>query len=64
MTLFNSEDGTFYKPENYGLPFNSTANDYVLAIDDMYALGWLVSDRYQPEGKSVHLYIRANNAAP
>lgn len=51
MTLFNNEDGTFYKPENYGLPFNSTANDYLLAIDDMYALGWLVSDRYQPEGK-------------
>jgi len=51
MTLFNNQDGTFYKPENYGLPFNSTANDYFLAIDDMYALGWLVSDRYQPKDK-------------
>lgn len=51
MTLFNNEDGTFYKPENYGLPFNSIANDYFLAIDDMYALGWLVSDRYQPKDK-------------
>lgn len=51
MTLFNTEHGTYYKPENYGLPFNSTANDYMLAIDDVYNLGWLVTDRYQPKGK-------------
>ena len=51
MTLFNEESGTYYKPENYGLPFNSTANDYLLVIDDVHSLGWLVSDRYQPKGK-------------
>lgn len=51
MTLFDSETGTFYKPENYGLPFNSTANDYLIAFDELDSLGWLVSDRYQPEGK-------------
>ena len=51
MTLFDSENGTFYKPENYGLPFNSTANDYLIAFDELDSLGWLVSDRYQPEGK-------------
>ena len=61
MTLFNSEDGTFYKPENYGLPFNSTANDYFLAIDDMYALGWLVSDRYQPKDKvCIYSFVPTN----
>lgn len=51
VTLFDSEDGVFYKPENYGLPFNSTANDYLIAFDELDSLGWLVSDRYQPEGK-------------
>ena len=51
MTLFDTDSGTFYKPENYGLPFNSTANDYLLAIDEENGLGYLVSDRYQPEGK-------------
>ena len=51
MTLLDSESGTFYKPENYGLPFNSTANDYLVAFDEMDSLGWLVSDRYQPAGK-------------
>ena len=50
-TVFDSEDGSFYKPENYGLPFNSTANDYLIAFDELDSLGWLVSDRYQPEGK-------------
>lgn len=51
MTLFDGETGTFYKPENYGLPFNSTSNDYLIAFDELDSLGWLVSDRYQPEGK-------------
>ena len=61
MTLFNNQDGTFYKPENYGLPFNSTANDYFLAIDDMYALGWLVSDRYQPKDKvCIYTFVPTN----
>ena len=51
MTLYDSEEGRFYRPENYGLPFNSTANDYLLAIDELNELGYLVSDRYQPSGK-------------
>lgn len=51
MTNFNEDEGTFYKPKNYGFPFNSTANDYLIAIDDLYNLGWLVSDRFQPKDK-------------
>jgi hypothetical protein len=51
MTRYNSDEGEFFEPENCGLPYNSDANDYLLAIDDMNQLGWLVSDRFQPEGK-------------
>jgi len=51
MTLFDSESGKFYTPENFGMPYNSKANDYLIAFDDLDSLGWLVSDRYQPEGK-------------
>ncbi|BCS86450.1 hypothetical protein prwr041_23430 [Prevotella herbatica] len=51
MTRYNSDKNSFFPPENYGLPFNSTANDYLLAIDDFDQLGWLVTDRNQPEGK-------------
>ncbi len=51
MTRFNSDKNEFYEPENIGLPYNSTANDYLLAIDDFDQLGWLVTDRRQPKGK-------------
>ena len=54
----DGEDGTFLSPENVGFPFNSTANDYLLAIDELNQLGWFVSDRYQPEGKvCVYVFI-------
>lgn len=51
MSTFDHDNGVYYSPENIGLPFNSTANDYLLAIDDIDNLGWLVTDRCQPEGK-------------
>lgn len=55
MTLFDSESGQYYKPENYGLPFSSTANDYMVTFSETDSLGWLVSDRYQP-ADSVCIY--------
>ena len=51
MTRYDREKGSYLVPENYGLPFNSTANDYLLVIDEPDSLGWLVTDRRQPEGK-------------
>lgn len=56
MTRFDADNGQFYQPENYGLPFNSEANDYLIAIDELDTLAWLVSDRHQPEGK-VCIYV-------
>ncbi|MBR1469862.1 MAG: hypothetical protein IJ605_07125 [Prevotella sp.] len=56
MTRYDNENARFYRPENYGLPFNSTANDYFIAFDEVNELGYLVSDRYQPEGQ-VCIYI-------
>lgn len=47
----DGEDGSFLAPENVGFPFNSTANDYLLAIDELAQMGWLVTDRRQPEGQ-------------
>lgn len=51
MARLNTDSMSFYKPENIGLPFNSKANDYMCIIDDMNNLGWLVTDRRQPQGK-------------
>lgn len=55
MTTYDNENARWYEPQNYGLPFNSTANDYLLVVDDLDTLGWLVTDRYQP-ADSVCIY--------
>ena len=57
----DGEDGTFLSPENIGFPFNSTANDYLMVIDEINQFGWFVSDRYQPDGQ-VCIYIFLPNA--
>jgi tetratricopeptide (TPR) repeat protein len=56
MTRYDSESGQFLRPDHVGMPFNSPANDYMMAIDESRQLGWFVSDRYQPEGK-VCVYV-------
>lgn len=54
----DGEDGTFLSPENVGFPFNSPANDYLLAIDELNQIGYFVSDRYQDEGNAcVYIFI-------
>ena len=60
ITRADSEENTFLKPDNIGLPFNSPANDYMYALDDYHNLGWFASDRYQPEGK-VCVYVFVPN---
>ncbi len=51
VTRFDIESGKYLKPENIGMPFNSTGNDYMYAIDELDSIGWFVTDRNQPEGK-------------
>jgi len=51
VTTYNSDEGKYLEPQNYGLPYNSEANDYLLAFDELDSLGWLVTDRRQPKGK-------------
>lgn len=73
MTSYDLDRSEWYKPQNYGLPFNSTANDYLLAIDDVDTLGWLVTDRHQPadslciytfEPKATRVDFSADNLSP
>ena len=56
LTRYDSRSGSFLKPENIGMPFNSEANDYMYAIDEANRIGYFASDRRQPEGK-VCIYI-------
>ena len=55
-TRFDADEGRFLEPENIGMPFNSEANDYMFAIDELNNIGWFVTDRNQTEGK-VCIYI-------
>jgi len=58
VTRYNTGTNAFLAPEQLGMPFNSSANDYMLVIDEAKGLGWFVSDRNQPEDKvCVYLFI-------
>ena len=50
MTRYDSRSGSFLKPENIGMPFNSEANDYMYAVDEANHIGYFATDRRQPEG--------------
>lgn len=60
VTRYDSEDNTYLRPSNIGMPFNSSANDYLYAIDEFNNLGWFVTDRNQP-ADSVCVYIFVPN---
>lgn len=56
VTRYDSEDNTYLRPSNLGMPFNSAANDYLYAIDEWNNLGWFASDREQP-ADTVCVYV-------
>ena len=51
VSRYDSESGKYLLAENIGLPFNSSANDYMYAIDEMNGIGYFATDRRQPEDK-------------
>lgn len=61
MTRYDESTGTYMKPENIGMPFNSTANDYFYIADEYDGVGWFATDRNQPAGK-VCIYSFVLNA--
>lgn len=56
-----SDDG-FLLPQNVGMPYNSTANDYLLAIDETTGVGWWATDRNSIPGK-VTIYVFVPSSA-
>lgn len=56
VSRINPATGRYFKPENIGMPFNSSANDYMMAIDEQNGLGWFATDRGMAPD-SVCLYI-------
>lgn len=60
VTRYDIEDAEYLKSENIGMPFNSPANDYMYAIDELNNIGWFASDRFQP-ADSVCVYVFVPN---
>lgn len=51
VSRYSLVNDAYLTPERMNMPFNSDANDYMLAIDEEKGIGWFASDRFQPEGK-------------
>ncbi len=49
LTRYNAEQNTYLTPENVGFPINSSANDYMLAIDEVTHRGYFATDRFTPD---------------
>lgn len=58
----------YFQPQNIGMPYNSPANDYMLAIDEASGLGWWATDRNaEPDKVTVYVFIPSEvrvNASP
>jgi len=58
VTRYNTNTNTFLAPEQMGMPYNSTADDYMMVIDETKGVGWFASTRKQPEDKvCIYLFI-------
>lgn len=62
VTRYNSASDRYLLAENLGMPFNSSANDYMMAIDEVNGLGWFATDRNQSD-TTVCIYSFIPNAA-
>ncbi|MDD4923060.1 MAG: hypothetical protein PHS30_11395 [Bacteroidales bacterium] len=53
VSRLNTSNNTYLLPDHLNMPFNSTANDYFLIIDEFTKRGYLATDRNQPKGSVV-----------
>ena len=50
VTRYSTDARAFLKPENIGMPFNSTEDDLFYIIDEGANIGYFATTRRQPEG--------------
>jgi TolA-binding protein len=53
VTRYNLNNDTYLTPNQLGMPFNSIANDYMMAIDEINNTGYFATDRFQPEDQVI-----------
>lgn len=58
MSRKNLDDGSYFQPQNIGMPYNSPFDDYLLVIDENTGVGWWATDRNQiPDKLTIYLFI-------
>lgn len=58
VTRKNLNSDEYLSPNNVGMPYNSTANDYMMVIDEYHNVGWFATDRNQhPDSVIIYTYI-------
>ena len=58
VTRKNLNSDEYLSPSNLGMPFNSTANDYMMVIDEYHNVGWFATERNQPsDSVAIYIYI-------
>lgn len=60
VTRKDTDTGTYMRPQNVGMPYNSQADDYLMVLDDMTGLGWWATDRNKIEDK-ITIYVFVKN---
>ena len=50
------QTGEYLQPQNIGMPYNSPADDYLLAIDELNGVGWWATDRNNL-GENLTVYL-------
>ena len=53
ISRYNSNNDTYFAPNQMSMPFNSIYNDYMLVIDEVNDIGYFASDRFQLENKVI-----------
>ena len=58
VTRKNLNSDLYLSPNNVGMPFNSTSNDYMMVIDEYHNVGWFATERNQhPDSVAIYTYI-------
>ena len=57
MASRDPQTGDYMQPVNAGIPFNSAADDFMMAIDEENGVGWWASDRRRLPDDKVTLFV-------
>lgn len=55
------QTGKYLQPQNIGMPYNSPADDYLLAIDELNGVGWWATDRNRDDDNLTVYLFKVND---